>query len=156
MTRNRIYLLIASIAVVLTILVVALLAHPHDDVAAVTDPCGVARAQVNQASALSNAYKYREAYHAALAGLRADEKCRDEQTRLVNQGFLLSTKAMAEEAFSKRGDSSADFDRAIKLLQRCRDMTPKLDNNVSDLCGKQEQSDIQTRHQLSVRGIIVR
>lgn len=153
MTRPVVYLVIASSAIVASLVAAVLLPQRGERGVVVTDACMIARAQVNQASAFSNSYKYRDAYNAVLVGLRANMKCNSEQTKLVNQGYLLSTKAIAEYAFSARADSSADLDRAIKFLQRCRDMPPKLGRTISDLCRKQEQSDIQTRRQLGVRQI---
>ena len=112
------------------------------------DACSVARLHLNQASKSSNAYLYSDAYDAAVLGLKADRTCRDEDAKVVNEGFLLSTKAIAEH-FLSRGDSANDLNRAIDLLKRCREIAPKLGSAISDLCEKQHQSDIQTQARFS-------
>lgn len=150
---KRTYLSIATIALALAVLVAFGTLYdfnrqtPHS-----SDGCGVARFQLNRASEFSNVYQYRDSYDTALVGLRANQSCKDDTTKLVNEGYLLSTKAMAEH-FLSRGNSKADLDDAIKLLARCKRMAPKVGRAVSALCEKQEQSDIQTSEQFEKRDL---
>ena len=136
------------------VLVVSLFDY-HRFAAVSTDSCGVARANLNRASDYANAYKYRDAYKATLLGLAANKKCLDVPATLINGGFLLSTKAIAEYAFQQRGDSAADLKHAIDLLDRCQRIVPKLRGKASDLCAKQERRDIDTQRQLTKKQITV-
>jgi len=120
-----------------------------------SDACGVARSYLNQASQFSNTYSYRKAYDAAVVGLRANHTCKDARLFIVNEGYLLSTKAIAEH-FINKGDSSRDLNRAIDLLKRCRTMAPTLGRTVSDLCAQQEQNDIVTRERFATRQVILK
>jgi hypothetical protein len=79
-----------------------------------------------------------------MRGLKANQDCKDMRVNLVNAGFLLSTKAIAEH-FLKKGDSASDLKRAMDLLERCREMAPTLGRVLSNLCEKLEQNDIVTR-----------
>lgn len=89
-------------------LLIGSLHRPYSRAPLSSDACGAARFRLNQASDFSNAYRYRDAYDASLLGLKADETCRDVRAKIVDQGFLLSTKAMAEY-FLSRGDFSSDL-----------------------------------------------
>jgi hypothetical protein len=108
------------------------------------DACIAARSYLNQSSRFSNAYSYGKAYDTAMRGLKANQDCKDMRVNLVNAGFLLSTKAIAEH-FLKKGDSASDLKRAMDLLERCREMAPTLGRVLSNLCEKLEQNDIVTR-----------
>jgi hypothetical protein len=152
--RGR-YLSIAAVTIGLAITVVIGSLSDHDHHAPPSnDVCGVARFHLNQASQFSNVFSYRDAYDAALLGLKANRTCNDRSANLVNEGYLLSTKAIAEY-YLKKGDSSADLNHAIELLERCREMAPRLGRAVSDLCEKQEQSDTITRGRLQEQSIII-
>lgn len=147
------FIAVGLICLVITLLI-ASVHHRYHWTPLSSDACGVARFRLNQASDFSNAYRYRDAYDASMLGLEADETCRDGRAKIVNQGFLLSTKAMAEH-FLSRGDFSTDLNHAINVLERCRAMAPKLDRTVAGLCEKQEQSDIETDRRLRTRQIFI-
>jgi hypothetical protein len=147
-TQRAIYfLLVPAITCFAIVIVVASRPHHLDRAPLSGDACGAARFRVNQASDFSNAYRYRDAYDASLLGLKSNESCRDKLTKVVNEGFLYSTKAISEY-FLSRGDSSNDLNHAITVLARCHEMASKLDWTISDRCMKQEQSDFETRGRL--------
>ena len=108
------------------------------------DSCTVARLYLNEASDFSNRYRYNDAYNAADLGLRANRTCTEAEQNLINEGFLLSTKSIAENVLS-RGNSKFDLDRAIHDLERCRKNEPTLGRAQSDMCEKQIESDEQTK-----------
>ena len=127
----------------------------NDHASRYNNACRVARSYLNEASQFSNTYDYRKAYDTALVGLRANQRCKDARLFIVNEGYLLSTKAIAEH-FIKKGDSAGDLNRAIDLLKRCRDMGPTLGRTVSEFCRKQEQNDIVTRERFETLQVILK
>lgn len=149
---TRTYFSIAAAGICLAIVLVVASSHYYHPTYLPSDACGLARFRLNQGSQFSNAYHYRDAYNASVLGLKANETCRDEPIKIVNEGFLLSTKAIAGHFLSRR-DSSRDLNGAINLLERCREMTLKSGRAVSNICEKQEQSDIETRLQFQTHHI---
>lgn len=153
--RSITYFFIGAAAIILSILLF-LTFHPHRQPYAppLSDACGIARLRLIQSSDFSNAYRYRDAYDAAVRGLKANAACGDRNAEVVNKAFLLSTKAISEH-FVSRDDSSIDLSRAIRLLERCQQMRSKLGPDVSERCKAQEQGDIVTQgrfqtHQISL------
>lgn len=94
---------------------IAQVSHHYDSVPMSSDACGMARFRLNQASHFSNAYLYREAYDADILGLKANQKCRDENAKFINEGFLSLDKG-----------NCGIFPLAGRLLNRSRSCTKAL------------------------------
>ncbi|HTD38918.1 MAG TPA: hypothetical protein VK669_15510 [Candidatus Limnocylindrales bacterium] len=58
------------------------------------------------------------AYDAAAAGLAVNQRCNDAQMKLVNEAYLLSMRAAAEQEL-KVGNWQRDMTRANMLLTQC-------------------------------------
>lgn len=138
-------------------MLLAFLRH-HEDLTTVSadESCSIARKQLNEAADYANAYRYRAAYSAAVAGINANNNCRDEQAKLMNKAFLLSSKGIAEYAFQQTTQSAVDLNLAIGLLEYCQAVSAKFDSGVSASCATQEQRDIETSRQARQTGITIR
>lgn len=91
------------------------LTAPRTSLAA-PDGCAQALAFERAAAVDSAAAKTR--YDAAVAGLSANQGCRDPQMQLVNEAYLLSMRAPAEHDLGV-GDWRRDLTRANMLLMQC-------------------------------------
>lgn len=84
---------------------------------------------------------YRRAYDAAVSGLTANEKCADDTDRLINEGYLLSMKGMAEHHLAI-GDWRTDFNQANQLLVECQTKPGLYGTHVAASCETQEHYNI--------------
>jgi len=103
------------------------------------DYCADANKQEHIAAAKSSTY--RVAYRAAVAGLAANEKCTDDNEHLINQGYLLSMKALAEHGL---GDEEwrTDFNQANQLLVECQTKPGLYGTRPAAECETQEKYNI--------------
>jgi hypothetical protein len=82
------------------------------------DTCSRADSYRNEAMSSFNAHAYRDAYRNAVSGLAVNETCTDESDQLVNHGYLLATKGLAEHYLTE-GDWRTDLNQAGMLLEQC-------------------------------------
>jgi hypothetical protein len=81
-----------------------------------TGPC--AEALAYEKTAASDTLAAQQRYDSAVAGLTANQRCRDSQVHLVNEAYLLSMRAPAEHDL-KIGNWRQDLTRANMLLLQC-------------------------------------
>jgi hypothetical protein len=104
------------------------------------DYCAEALADEKLAAASSTSK--RRSYAAAVAGLAANERCSDAESRLVNQGYLLSMKAFAEHDLGT-GDWRTDMNQANALLVSCQTEPDLYGTKIGASCETQEQYNIR-------------
>jgi hypothetical protein len=96
-------------------LLVALAGGPPP-AAAAPDACKQALAY--EKTAASDGVSAQARYDSTVAGLSANQTCRDPQMHLVNEAYLLSMRAPAEHDL-RIGNWRRDLTRADMLLQQC-------------------------------------
>jgi len=109
-----------------------------------TDWCKLASQKENSASSAINNDSYQTSYDAAVAGLKDNESCDDEDSNLVNHAFLLSMKALAEHHLSS-GDSRTDLNEANALLETCITKPGLYGTHTGASCQTQQQYNIQNQ-----------
>ena len=93
--------------------------------------------RIAASSGISNSRQYA----AAVSGLAANARCDDEVDHLLNDGYLLSMKAMAEHHLSQ-GDWRTDFNQANQLLVQCQTKPGLYGTRIAAQCQTQEHYNI--------------
>lgn len=147
---------ITTVAIIGALMVVGTssCAHHAQPVQTAVEACGLARFDLDQAIDKANVSHYRDAYADSLRGLEATKSCKDRTAGLVDEGFLLSMKAMTEH-FVTHEDYSRDLDRAQALLERCRKMESKVGLAMSARCEAQEQQNDVIRSQFETHSMTI-
>lgn len=112
--------------------------------AAAVNYCDRADTYERQAVADDTAGERRSAYNNAVSGLKANDQCTDESEHLVNEGYLLSLKGLAEHYLSE-GDSRTDLNQANMLLVQCQTKPGLYGTSEGAGCETQEQNNIHAQ-----------
>ena len=108
--------------------------------AAAPDAC--AQALAYEKTAASDGVSTQARYDSAVAGLSANQGCRDAQMHLVNEAYLLSMRAPAEHDL-KIGNWHQDITRADMLLLQC--------TNWPGLKGTKHAADCETQRRYNAQ-----
>jgi hypothetical protein len=103
---------------------------------AAPDTC--AQALAYEKTAANDSASAQSRYDSAVAGLTANQTCRDAQMRLVNEAYLLSMRAPAEHDL-KIGDWRRDITRANMLLAQCTNWPGLRSTRAGIDCGTQKR-----------------
>jgi zinc ribbon protein len=105
------------------------------------DPCESATQFEKKAVAAVNAGDYEQAYDYAGQGIDENGGCDDDNSSLVNSGYLLSMKGLAEH-YLPQGDSRTDLNQANQLLVECQTNPDLYGTATAAGCETQEQNNI--------------
>jgi|HubBroStandDraft_5_1064220.scaffolds.fasta_scaffold16673_4 hypothetical protein len=106
--------------------------------------CDTANKREIQAADYINNDEYQKAYDTAISGLHYVELCDNDDDNLLNKGYLLSFKALAEHHLSS-GDSATDLNEANALLVECQTHPGFYGTHVGAQCETQENNNIRTQ-----------
>lgn len=134
---NRMAKLLAVMSVSVT-LTGAVVVRPV--VAAPNDAC--AQALRYEKASADNSMSPQQAYDATVAGLDANKRCADAQEKLVNEAYLLSMRAPAEQQL-RIGDWQRDFSRANMLLMQCTNWPGLKGTRAAIDCDTQRRYNLQ-------------
>jgi hypothetical protein len=99
-------------------------------------------ALAHERTAASDGISHQAAYNAAVAGLADNEHCSNDDQHLINEGYLLSMKGMAEH-YLKDGDSQTDLNQANALLVECQTRPGIYGTHTGAACETQEMNNIK-------------
>ena len=119
-----------------------LLAAAGGPTQAAAAPNACAQALAYEKTAASDGASTQARYDSAVAGLSANQGCRDPQMHLVNEGYLLSMRAPAEHDL-KVGNWRQDITRADMLLLQC--------TNWPGLKGTKHAADCETQRRYNAQ-----
>jgi len=105
-------------------------------------PNACAQALAYEKTAASDGVSTQVRYDSSVAGLSANQGCRDPQMHLVNEAYLLSMRAPAEHDL-KIGNWRQDFTRADMLLLQC--------TNWPGLKGTKHAADCSTQRRYNAQ-----
>ncbi len=128
-----------GLAVCAASLLIAVAGAPKPSTAA---PDACAQALAYEKTAASDSVSTQARYDSAVAGLSANQGCRDPQMHLVNEGYLLSMRAPAEHDL-KIGNWRQDITRADMLLLQC--------TNWPGLKGTKHAADCETQRRYNAQ-----
>jgi hypothetical protein len=106
--------------------------------------CNTADQRERQAADYLNNSEFQKTYDTAVSGLHYVELCGSDDDNLVNKGYLLSFKALAEHHLSS-GDSKTDLNEANQLLVECQTHPGFYGTHVGAQCETQETNNIQAQ-----------
>lgn len=92
-----------------------------------------------------DAGSYQDAYDNATHGLDYNESCDNDTAQMVNKGYLLSMKGMAEHHLSV-GDSRTDLNQANALLVECQTTPGLYGTKTAASCETQEEYNIRAQN----------
>ena len=118
---------------------VANLSAPSSDTS-----CQTADQRERQAAGYLNKDEYQKTYDTVVSGLHYVSLCGDDDDNLLNKGYLLSFKALAEHHLSS-GDSATDLNEADTLLVECQTHPGFYGTHIGAQCETQENNNIQTQ-----------
>ncbi len=98
-----------------------------------------AQALADEKAAAAEGIPPQRAYDDTVAGLAANARCTDPVLRIVNAGYLLSMRAMAERNL-RMGDWRRDFQMAGEYLGKCVAMGQRIGSHASD-CRAQQRDN---------------
>ena len=124
-----------------------LLAAAGGPMPAAAAPNGCAQALAYEKTAASDSVSTQARYDSAVAGLSANQGCRDAQMHLVNEAYLLSMRAPAEHDL-KIGNWRQDITRADMLLLQCTNWPGLKGTKAGIDCGTQRRYNAQIAKQL--------
>lgn len=114
--------------------------NPPDD--AISGPCALMKNAEDQAAEFYNTNRYEKAYNAAVSGLSNVDDCSARAENVfVNQGYLLSSKGLAEHHL-KINDWKTDLNQANALLAKCQSTPSLYGTHRGAQCETQEQNNI--------------
>jgi hypothetical protein len=105
------------------------------------DACDIASSREHSAVAHLDNDQYQAAYDDAVSGLNHNDNCSYDDAEMVNKGYLLSIKALAEHHLSS-GDSQTDLNQANQLLVECQTQPGLYGTSTAASCETQEQNNI--------------
>lgn len=106
--------------------------------------CQTADQRERQAADYINNDQYQKTYDTAVSGLHYVELCGNDDDNLLNKGYLMSFKALAEHHLSS-GDSATDLNEANALLVECQTHPGFYGTHVGAQCETQENNNIKTQ-----------
>ena len=95
-----------------------------------------AQALADERAASAQGIPPQRAYDDTVAGLAANARCTDPVLRIVNAGYLLSLRAMAERNL-RMGDWRRDFQMADEYLDKCVSMQKRIGSHAADCRAQQ-------------------
>jgi hypothetical protein len=110
--------------------------------AAQSIPVACAQALAYQKTAATDSLSAQSRYDSALAGLTANQGCRDAEMHLVNEAYLLSMRAPAEHDLHV-GNWRQDLTRANMLLTQCANWPTLKGKKVAIDCDTQRRYNAQ-------------
>ena len=128
-----------GLAVCAASLLIAVAGAPQPGRAA---PDACAQALAYEKTAASDSASTQARYDSAVAGLSANQGCRDPQMHLVNEGYLLSMRAPAEHDL-KIGNWRQDITRADMLLLQCTNWPGLKGTKAGNDCATQRRYNAQ-------------
>lgn len=108
--------------------------------------CQLADKREHEAADAINNDQYQKTYDTAVSGLHYVGLCGNDDDNLLNKGYLLSFKALAEHHLSS-GDSQTDMNEANALLVECQTHPGFYGTHVGAQCETQENNNISTTTQ---------
>jgi hypothetical protein len=104
--------------------------------------CTTADQRERQAADYINNDEYQKTYDTAISGLHYVTLCGNDDDNLLNKGYLLSFKALAEHHLSS-GDSATDLNEANAVLVECQTHPGFYGTHVGAQCETQENNNIR-------------
>jgi ribosomal protein L40E len=118
--------------------------QPTDQPTSDVDPCDSAHQLESQAASAINSGENQRAYDLSVEGIAANDNCSSEDASLVNSGYLLSMKGLAEH-YLPQGDSRTDLNQANQLLVECQTNPDLYGTATGASCETQEQNNISAQ-----------
>lgn len=114
-------------------------------------PCSYANGRISQGWTDFNGGAYQSAFDDAVKGLAVNERCDNDDTHQVHEGFLLSVKGMSEHYLSS-GDSRTDLHQAETVLEECQTNPHFYATHTGAVCETQQENDIKATTNWDVYG----